>query len=181
MVVRFFFLLLLAAPLAAHAQSFRCVGKDGKKYYGSAVPPQCSGVVVEQLSAQGTVMRRIEPTAAVDPKAREEKAADEAKKRQDEAAAKDAARRRNALLATYASEKEIEDARKRDLADNARATKDLEDRISAAKTFKPTKKGEKAPNVGALENMLERKRGEIPLINAKYDETKKQYLEATKK
>src|SRR5579871_3407183 len=27
--------LLAAAPLVAGAQSFRCVGKDGKKYYGS--------------------------------------------------------------------------------------------------------------------------------------------------
>jgi hypothetical protein len=30
--------LLAAAPLAAEAQSFRCVGKDGKRYYGSTAP-----------------------------------------------------------------------------------------------------------------------------------------------
>ena len=38
---------LLAAPLAVQAQpkeqyTYRCVGKDGKKYYGSTVPPQCA-------------------------------------------------------------------------------------------------------------------------------------------
>jgi hypothetical protein len=176
---RIIVLLLLLAPFAAQAQSFRCVGKDGKKYYGSAVPPQCAGAVVEQLSAQGAVIRRIDP--ALDAKAREDKAAGEAKKQKEDATAKDAARRRNALLATYANEKEIEDARARDLADNARSVKDLETRIAAAKNFKPTKKGEKAPNVGALENMLERKRQEVPFINAKYDETKKKYVELLKK
>src|SRR5690349_7501176 len=176
---RIVLLLLLMAPFAAQAQSFRCVGKDGKKYYGSSVPPQCTGVVVEQLSAQGSVIRRIDP--AMDAKAREDKAADEAKKQKEDATAKDEARRRNALLATYASEKEIEDARARDLADNARSIKDLEARIAAAKNFKPAKKGEKAPNVGALENTLERKRQEVPHINAKYDDTKKKYQELTKK
>ena len=35
------------APLAAEAQSYRCTGKDGKKYYGQAVPPQCLGQPVE--------------------------------------------------------------------------------------------------------------------------------------
>ena len=178
-MIRIIVLFLALAPLAATAQSFRCVGKDGKKYYGSSVPPQCSGVVVEQLSAQGSVIRRIDPAA--DAKAKEEKAAEEAKKQKEDAAAKDEARRRNALLATYANEKEIEDARKRDLADNARSTKDLEERIAKAMNFKPAKKGEKAPNVVALERMLEQKKQEIPLINAKYDDTKKKYQELTKK
>jgi len=172
MVVKIFLSLLLAAPLAAHAQSFRCVGKDGKKYYGSAVPPQCAGVVVEQLSAQGTVMRRIDP--AGDAKAREDKAADEARKRQDEAAAKDTARRRNALLATYPTEKDIEDARARALADNTRAVQDIEKRIEAAK------KG-KGGDLKMLEGMLAQKRQEAASINAKYDTDKKQYLELTKK
>ncbi|HYG54130.1 MAG TPA: hypothetical protein VD965_02415 [Burkholderiales bacterium] len=165
-------LLLVAAPLAAHAQSFRCVGKDGKKYYGSAVPPQCAGVVVEQLNASGQVIKRIDPAA--DGKAAEEKAAAEAKKRQDEAAAKDLARRRNALLATYASEKDIDDARARALADNAKAAKDIETRIEAAK------KG-KGGDVKTLEGMLDAKRKEATAINAKFDQEKKQYVELTKK
>jgi len=172
MLVKVFLSLVLAAPLAAHAQSFRCVGKDGKKYYGSAVPPQCAGVVVEQLSAQGTVIRRIDP--AGDAKAREDKAADEAKKRQDEAAAKDAARRRNALLSTYPSEKDIDEARARALADNTRTIKDIETRIEAAK------KG-KGGDLKTLEGMLAQKREEAATINAKYDQDKKQYLELTRR
>jgi hypothetical protein len=169
-------LLLAAAPLVlgpspAQAQSFRCVGKDGKKYYGSTVPPQCSGVVVEQLNAQGAVMRRIDP--AGDSKAAEEKAAAEAKKRQDAAAAKDEARRRNALLATYSSEKDIDEARARALAANSKAAKDIEERLAVAKK-------NKGGDVKTLETMLAQKRQEAVTINSKYEEDKKQYIQFTK-
>ncbi len=37
---------LALVPLAAGAQSYRCVGKDGKKYYGQAIPPECLGLPV---------------------------------------------------------------------------------------------------------------------------------------
>ncbi len=33
---------LALLPLAADAQSYRCTGKDGKKYYGS--PMHCRGI-----------------------------------------------------------------------------------------------------------------------------------------
>ena len=51
---------LALAPLAAGAQSFRCTGKDGKKYYGQSVPLQCLGQPVEQLNAQGMVIKRMD-------------------------------------------------------------------------------------------------------------------------
>src|SRR6185295_11015196 len=47
---------LVATPLAAMAQgtlTYRCVGKDGKKYYGSTIPKPCYGQPIEQLNAQG--------------------------------------------------------------------------------------------------------------------------------
>jgi hypothetical protein len=172
MIARLIIVLLAAAPLAAHAQSFRCVGKDGKKYYGSTIPPQCAGQTVEQLSAQGTVIRRIDPSA--DSKAREEKAAAEAKKRQEETTVKEAARRRNALAATYASEKDIEDARARALAENARAVNDIQARLEAAK------KGKGGGDAKTLEGMLAAKRREAADINARYDEDRKDYLQLVK-
>ena len=40
-MLRIFLVITIAAlPFAAEAQSYRCVGKDGKKYYGQSVPPQ---------------------------------------------------------------------------------------------------------------------------------------------
>jgi hypothetical protein len=122
------------APLEAYAQakapaaSFRCIGKDGKKYYGSAIPPQCVGPV-EAMSAQGTVLYRIDPEG--EERARKEKEADIARKKEQEVADKEVRRRNSALLATYTSEKDIEEARGRALADNAKLVKEVEARIAA--------------------------------------------------
>jgi hypothetical protein len=136
MVLKHFMLAFVLAltPLAAQAQpsdTYRCVGADGKKYYGSIVPPQCAGRVVEQLSNQGLVMRRIDPEG--DEKTRLAKEAAAVKKREDDAVAKEASRRNRALLATYTSEKDIDDARGRALADNQKVIKEIEQRIGDIK------------------------------------------------
>ncbi len=129
---------LVLAPLAAQAQpsggsdsTYRCVGADGKKYYGSIIPPQCAGRVIEQLSNQGIVVRRIDPEG--DEKMRLAKEVAAAKKREDDAIAKEASRRNRALLATYTSEKDIDEARGRALADNQKALKEIEQRIAEIK------------------------------------------------
>src|SRR5258708_6849421 len=51
--------MLAAAPLLAQAQAsltYRCAGPDGKKYYGSAMPMQCAGRLVEVLNDRGMVV-----------------------------------------------------------------------------------------------------------------------------
>ena len=121
---------LLALPFAAQAQSYRCVGKDGKKYYGSTIPRQCIGQPVEQLSSQGTVIRRMGGDTQASEAERAAKEAEAKKKREEDAIAKEERRRNNALLATYTSEKDIEEARARALGDNQKATKDVESRIA---------------------------------------------------
>src|SRR5260221_7927590 len=108
---------LALAPLAAQAQStYRCVSKDGKKYYGSTIPQQCLGQPIEVLSPQGTVIRRIDPEG--DERARIAKEAEALKKREEDTAVKEEARRNRALLATYTSEKDIDEARVRALREN---------------------------------------------------------------
>src|SRR5262245_43979722 len=106
--------VLLIAPAAALAQTtYRCTAKDGKKYYGQSIPPQCVGGMVEQLSASGTVMKRIDPQASADDRAKKE--ADEVERKKQETLNKEQARRDQALLATYGSEKDVEDMRRRAL------------------------------------------------------------------
>ena len=122
---------LALAPLAAHAQGqmfYRCVDKQGKKHYSSTIPRECLGQPIEQLSRHGTVLKRMDPAA--EESARQEQAAQAAKKREEDAAAKEAARRNRALLATYTSEKDIEEARTRALGDNAKRVKDVQSRIA---------------------------------------------------
>jgi chromosome segregation ATPase len=211
MVFRWGILAVVAAgllPLAAQAQSFRCVGKDGKKYYGSTVPAQCIGQPVEQLSAQGTVIRRMDPEG--DEKLRQEKEASAEKKRKEDEIAREAQRRNRALLATYSSEKDIEEARTRALADNQKQIKDVQSRIEAIKQRQEgfgkemefyreappakgakVKPGPKPPpklvediqnaevDLKAQENLLDIKKKEVDAINAKYDEDKRRYGELT--
>ncbi len=194
---------LIIASLAVHAQStpgqltYRCVGKDGKKYYGSTVPTPCLGQPVEQLSTSGIVVKRISPEG--DEKDRLAKEAEAKKKREDEAAAREAARRNRALLSTYTSEQDIDEARSRALADNEKAIKDVELRIDAIKKRQASydkelefyKGNNKAParlqedikdaeiDLQAQEDLLAAKKKDANNINARYDNDKKRYRELT--
>jgi hypothetical protein len=188
---------LIAIPLAVNAQSYRCTGKDGKKYYGQTIPDQCVGQMVEQLDRQGVVVRRIENQSAEEKAA---KKAEEKKKAEDAAAKKEEDRRNRALLATYSSEKDIEEARARALADNQTALKETQRRIDEIKKrqaqlasemefYKKNPAPPKLQNdvkaaqtdLEAQQNLLEVKKKEVDSINARYDEDKKRFAALTKK
>lgn len=191
-------LALAALPLAAAAQSYRCVGKDGKKYYGQAVPPQCIGQPTEQLNSQGLVVRRIDAQASAADQAARAKEAEEKRKR--DVILKEESRKNKALLSTYTSEADIELARKRALEENQKAVKETEARIGALRKRqtelkkemeffqgknKPPAKMEQemkdnAFSIGTQENLLAQKKKEVDSINAKYDEDKKRYIELTR-
>ena len=173
---------LAALPLAAQAQSYRCVGADGKKYYGSSPPPQCTGQPVELLNAQGTVMRRIDPQASGDERAKKE--AEEAERKKRDAQAKDQGRRDHALLNTYSSEQDVDSARSRALEGNQKQVKDLEDKIAALKKRRGEPKQDPKTidmELKVQEEQLASRRKEAEKINARYDEDKKRYAELTKK
>ena len=189
---------LALAPLGAAAQSFRCTGKDGKKYYGQSIPPQCVGQPVEQLNAQGMVVRRMDAQVSAEERAKKE--AEEAERKKREIVSKEQGRRDRALLATYTTEKDVENARARALADNEAAVKEIEKRVAALKKrYSELEKdlefyqGKNKPPAKHLQDMknteidlkgqqslLAAKQKEVDLINAKYDDDKKRYLELTK-
>jgi hypothetical protein len=196
---------LMMAPLAAQAQTspvtYRCTGTDGKRYYGNTIPMQCIGRVVEQLNAQGLVIRRIDPEG--EEKAREAKAASAAKAKEVEAATREENRRNRALLATYTSERDIDDARTRALQDNRGVVQQVESKIDTLKKrragydkeleFYQDKKGNTKPPAKLLEDidgvavdlrvqeeLLAVKKKEVETINAKYDQDKKRYLQLTR-
>ena len=189
---------IAALPMAAEAQSYRCVGKDGKKYYGQSVPPQCLGMPVEQLNSQGMVTNRFD--AAASAAEREKKAADEEERTTREVVTKEEGRRSRALLATYTSEKDIESARERALQENQFAVKDIEGKIALIKKRQgdlvkeldfyqgknkpPAKIDQDMKNteidLKAQEGLLGAKKKEVDQINAKYNEEKKRYIELTK-
>ena len=186
-----------AAPLLAQAQmTYRCTGSDGKKYYGSAIPMQCAGRLVEVLGAGGTIVKRIDP--AQEEKDRQAKALKAAGKTEQTIEQRDEERRNRALLATYTSVKDIDDARVRALRDNAAQAGRFEQRIKELqsrrtryeKELDTYKKDGKVSTtvednikntdleIRVQEELLKSKQGEIPSINAKYDEDKKRFAEA---
>ena len=197
---------LIAAPLAAQAQgakaeryTYRCTGKDGKKYYGSTIPTACLGTPIDQLNERGIRVKRIDPEG--DEKARLAKEAEEKRLAEEAQERREELRRNRALLATYTSEKDIEAARKRALADNQRAVKEAQERIEVLKKRRAGydkemafyKEADKAPpklqddiratevDLEATQGLLEAKQKETAHINAKYDEDRRRYRELTGK
>jgi hypothetical protein len=197
---------LMLAPLAAHTQqneqlTYRCTGKDGKKYYGQTIPPACFGQPLELINKQGMVVKRIDPEG--DEKARLSKEAELEKKRELEAAQKESMRRNRALLATYTNEGDIEESRKRDLANHQRGLQEVETRIAeikkrqtqyqkelalvqeSSKGTPPARLQEEITNaeidLKAQQTLLDAKKKETLSINARYDEDRRRYREATGK
>ncbi len=193
----------LLAPVAAEAQkiealTYRCVGKDKKTYYGQTLPPQCIGLPLELLNKQGVVVKRIDPQGDVEKKALKE--AEDKKKREEDALLKERQRRDKALLASYASEADIEAARKRALLDNEKAVQEIDARIAGiqkrqaglakemefyqGKNKPPAKLAQDVKSADAelkLQTELrEKKKKEVDPINAKYDEDKRRYVELTR-
>src|SRR5437773_237878 len=119
--------------------------------------------------------------------------------REDDAARREAVRRNSALLATYTSAQDIDEARSRALADNQKAVKEVELRIEAIKKRQASYdkelelyKGDNKPparlqddirdaeiDLQAQENLLAVKKKDADTINAKYDQDKQRYLELT--
>lgn len=192
--------------LRAQVRSYRCVTKAGRKYYGSTIPPQCTGELVEALSAQGTLLFRIEPPLT--PEQRAAKQAEEQKAAEAEAARREAqkqtevqARRDRALLQTYTNEEDIERVRQRALASNREAAAQVEARIAQlrqrqaqlAKQAEKYKDASEMPpkfeqdvkavdyDLSLQERLLESRKREAADINARYDEERRKYRELTGK
>jgi hypothetical protein len=186
--------------LRAQVRSYRCVTQAGRKYYGSTIPQQCTGELVEALSAQGTVLFRIEPPLTAEQRAakeaEEQKAAEaEAARREAHKAAEVQARRDRALLQTYSDESDIERVRQRALASNREAAAQVEARVAQLRNRQGhlAKEAEKYKDPGAMpaklqqdikalaydlslqEQLLESRAREAAEINARYDEEKRKY------
>jgi hypothetical protein len=117
----------LAASTAGAA--YKCVDEKGKMHIGDTPPPGCASVPMQELAPGGRVMRTIEPTLTGDQL--KAKKADQEKKRETDKAAFEQKRKDDALLMTYATEKEIDVARDRNTEPIRIRIKAVQDRIKA--------------------------------------------------
>lgn len=201
-MIRLVLAAALLSPWAAQAQIVKCVGKDGKTYVGSTMHPQCTGQAVDQMNKDGHVVKRTEAMLSPEQRAakeaedrlKKEKAAEAARKEQEET------RKNKALLSTYGSEKDIEIARSGALADNEKAVVQTKAKIAqiekvgtglkkelefyTGKNKPPAKLSQDIQNneidLKAQQALLAAKSKEVDVINARYDEDKRRYLELTK-
>ena len=187
---------LAATPALAQQRMYKCKDSKGKTYYTQTPPAECLGKEMDELSKQGTVVKKRE--AALTPEQIAARDAEEKRKKEEEMAAKEEKRKNQALLNTYASEKDIEDGRARALKQAEEATKEIEKRIAdeqkrakalaSEKEFyvkkpMPKKLQDDIKNneieLKGQQDALTAKKKDLSEINAKYDEDKRRYLELT--
>ncbi len=190
--------LLAVAPAAAQQRMYKCVDARGKVYYTQVPPPECLGRETQELDKSGTPMRKSQTPAALTPEQQRAREAELKKKIEAEERAKEERRKNTALLNTYSSEKDIDDARGRALKEAQAAIADTEKRIAEAQKRKKELESEKefyvkkpmplrlkqdiANNEIDIKNqteLLDAKKKEISVINSKYDTDKRRYLELT--
>ncbi len=190
--------LLAVAPAAAQERMYKCVDAKGKVYYTQVPPPECLGRDTQELNKSGTLIRRNPAAIPLTPAQEQAREAERKKKLEEEERSREERRKNLALLNTYSSERDIEEARTRALAEAQGAIEDTERRIAGAqkrhkeleaeKEFYVKKpmpfklKQEIANNEIEIENqfaLLEAKKKEISTIKAKYDEEKRRYVELT--
>src|SRR5947199_5993159 len=105
--------VLALAPAAAQERMYKYVDARGKVYYTQVPPPECLGRDTQELNKSGTLIRKN--PAALSPAQAQAREAERKKKIEDEERSKEERRKNLALLNTYSSEKDIEDARTRAL------------------------------------------------------------------
>lgn len=140
---------MLIVPVAG-AKTYKWVDEKGVTHYGDRVPPQYAKGGNEKSAAA--------PVSADEQRAREQEARRQVEQRRQDVA----------LLATYANDKEIDDARARDL-------KRVNDWL--ATNTAGLAKSKSPEDRKKLEELMAQGRRETDAINAKYDGYKARYLE----
>ena len=189
-------LALAAVPASAQTHLFKCKDAKGNNYYTQTPPIECTGKELDELSKEGTVVKRRGP--ALTPEQQAAREAEEKRKKEEELAAKEERRKNQALLNTYSGVKDIDDSRQRALKQVEQAKKEIDQRIADAQKRSKSLASEKEfyvnkplpkklqddiknneMDIKVQQDALAAKTKEIDEINAKYDADKQRYLQLT--
>ena len=192
------FTALAVAPAAAQERMYKCVDARGKTYYTQVPPPECLGRDTQELNKSGSLIRKNPAVIPLTPAQEQAREAERKKKIEEEERSKEERRKNLALLNTYSSEKDIDEARARALEEAKVAIEDTERAIAGAQKRRQELESEKefyvkkpiplklkrdiSNNEIEITNqtvLLDAKKKEISTINAKYDEDKRRYVELT--
>jgi uncharacterized protein DUF4124 len=123
--------------------AYKCVDERGKAHFQDTPPAECSNVVIYEVTASGTVVRRIEPGAPAAPA--------NAPSKETDRATLDRGRRDHTLLDSYSNEKEIDAARDRSLQLLTARVGDAEKRLEKVRSRR--KQAEASPQKAGLEQL----------------------------
>jgi hypothetical protein len=182
-----------AAPAG---RMYKCVDAKGTTYYTQTPPKECQGVTTQELSRQGRVTKQNEVLTPEQLAARE---VERKKKIEMDRIAGEERRKNAALLNTYSSEKDIEEARARALKQAQEQIVATEKNIAEAEKRRlvfekekefyvkkqlPQKLQQDMQNneitIKTQRELLDAKKKEIGGINTRYDDDKRRFAELTR-
>lgn len=196
--------LALTLADAAAAKIYKWTDERGVTHYGEMIPPEYKDQAAQEMSHHGITLRKWDAAAASTITPEQRKAAEDktAREREDKQRAFEQRRRDLALLNTYTSPQEIDDARDRNLQLPSQAIRGLEPRLKRAQERLTSleqqaaglaKAGKRVPEalhadtadqkveVETIQAEIERHKAQIQAIRAKYEEDKKRFLEVSQR
>ncbi|MCX7148341.1 MAG: hypothetical protein NTY05_02855 [Rhodocyclales bacterium] len=189
---------VLALGATAQTRIYCCDDAKGRKVCGDFLPTECQGRAYEERDNKGFVSKKIEAPLTAEQQARRN--AEIAKKEEEKKKAGEERRRTLALLSTYSSEKDINSARDRALAELDKNMKQSQQRLEEANKKKQKLAGDKEfykgkplpeqvkaeirdneKEIKAHQSAVETKVKEMEEVRTRFADEKKRYLELTGK
>jgi len=187
-----------AGAVQAGERIYKWVDEKGVTHYGQTIPTEYRDQAASEMNRQGLTVKRIDAVAVITPDQR--RVADERAQRDREEQKRQFEQRRRdiALVNTYTSTREIDDARERSLALPMQAIKGVEPRLKKAQEKLTALQGqmenirhsgkavpdslqdesnEQKLEVDSLRSEKERYEGQIAAIRGKFENDKKRYVE----
>lgn len=119
-----------AIPSAQAARMFCCVDDNGSRYCSDSLPEVCRTRAYSEFNERGVKVRAVEaPLTEAQQSARD---AEDKRRAEEEKLNLEQKRRDQALMATYASERDLDIAKSRAVGDLDRSIKLLQDRLDNA-------------------------------------------------
>jgi hypothetical protein len=190
---------MLPPPAAAQGRiTYCCTDNNGKQICSDVLPQQCYGKAYREINSRGITVRRVD--APLNAEQRAAKEAETKKAKEEEARRLEQDRKNRALLATYASEQDIDYARDRAIADVQKTIKAAQDKQADLAKRQKTLDAEaefykKKPMPAQLQSQLrdnetemkaqqaviDGKQKDIEALKVRFEEEKLRYRELTRK
>lgn len=189
--------MLPVQTVAQGRVTYCCNDSSGKQVCSDVLPKQCYGRAYREINAQGVTVRRTD--APLTAEQRETKEAEARRAKEEEIKRLEQDRLNRALLATYASEKDIDFVRDRAVADIQKSIKaaqekhaelakqkeklDAEAEFYKKKPMPPklrTQIRDNDADMKAQQVAIESKLKEIEALRARYEDERQRYRELTR-